>query len=328
MPSINCIFCRIISGELPGSFVYKDSQVSAFLDIHPINQGHVLIVPNEHYERLDQIPASIFSKMSLTAQEINKSLLSAGVRREGTNLFLSDGKIAGQEVPHAHLHITPRFDGDGHRMGFSNTDANRDSRGQLGVTAEKIRQALQNVNWLPERIETPRLILRALVEADAAAIFDYCRDPEVSKFTTWLPHKDLNDSKNLISYAQRNYQKHIPEPYGICLKSDPTRIVGTVGWFWVSEVHKNIEIAYALSRTLWGQGLVVEACQAILNQAMRSHDINRISSRCISENVSSAKVMEKLGMKYEGTQRQVMFVKEKFIDIKLYSVLRSEWRHQ
>lgn len=178
----------------------------------------------------------------------------------------------------------------------------------------------------PEMIETTHLILRPLIDADAESVFEYCSDPEVSKFTTWSPHKTLEDSRALISYAKKNYQKNIPEPYAITLKSDPKKVIGTVGWFWVSEQHKNIEIAYALAKNLWGQGLMLEASKAVLNAALRKHNITRISSRCIAENSGSARVMEKLGMKYEGTQRQAMFVKGQFVDLKLYAVLKSEWQ--
>ncbi len=178
----------------------------------------------------------------------------------------------------------------------------------------------------PATIETDRLLLRPLTDADVESVFEYCSDPEVSKFTTWSPHKTLEDSRALISYAKKNYQRNIPEPYAITLKSEPKKVVGTVGWFWVSEPHKNIEVAYALAKNLWGQGLMLEASKAVLNAAMKNHDINRISSRCIAENSGSARVMEKLGMKYEGTQRQVMFVKGKFVDLKLYAVLKSEWQ--
>lgn len=177
----------------------------------------------------------------------------------------------------------------------------------------------------PETIETERLVLRPLTDEDAESVFEYCSDPEVSKFTTWMSHKTLEDSKALIAYAKQNYQRSIPEPYAMTLKGQPRTVVGTVGWFWVSQSHKNIEIAYALSRSLWGQGLAYEASNAVIKSALKDHDIHRISSRCIAENVASARVMEKLGMKAEGTQRQAMFVKGRYVDIKTYAVLRSEF---
>jgi histidine triad (HIT) family protein len=120
--SAECVFCKIISSELPASFVYRDKEISAFLDIHPINRGHVLIVPNEHQQFFENIPPQVFSKMALLAQDIQKSYGFAGVKSEGSNVFLSNGIVAGQEVPHAHLHVAPRFPGDGHRMGFSGSD--------------------------------------------------------------------------------------------------------------------------------------------------------------------------------------------------------------
>ncbi len=178
----------------------------------------------------------------------------------------------------------------------------------------------------PQVIETPRMILRPLVDSDVESVFEYCSDPEVSKFTTWSPHRTLDDSQLLISYAKKNYQRNIPEPYAITLKSNPQKVIGTIGWFWVSELHKNIEIAYALAKDLWGQGLIFEASKAVLDLAIKNHDIHRISSRCIAENSGSARVLEKLGMTYEGTQRQVMYIKGQFVDLKLYAILRSEWK--
>jgi ribosomal-protein-alanine N-acetyltransferase len=177
----------------------------------------------------------------------------------------------------------------------------------------------------PPVIETERLIIRPLTDADVESVFEYCSNPEVAKFSTWSAHKNLDDSRFLISFAKKNYLRNIPEPYAITLKTNPQKVVGTVGWFWASEMNRHIEVAYALAENLWGQGLMVEAGQAVVNTAIKEHDINRISARCMVENNGSVRVMEKLGMKYEGTQRQAMFVKGGFVDLKIYAVSRSEW---
>jgi|JI10StandDraft_1071094.scaffolds.fasta_scaffold328306_1 ribosomal-protein-alanine N-acetyltransferase len=178
---------------------------------------------------------------------------------------------------------------------------------------------------IPAAIETERLILRPLIEADAPSILEYCSDPEVSKFTTWMPHKTLEDSMWLIRYAQTNYKKNMPEPFGVTLKSNPGKVIGTVGWFGYTEKHKAIELAYALSPQYWGQGYVVEAVRGLVNRTLKTHDVHRISARCMPENSASSRVMEKLGMQYEGTLRHVMHVKERFRDLKVYSILRDEW---
>ncbi len=228
--SAECVFCKIIGSELPASFVYRDKEISAFLDIHPINRGHVLIVPNEHQQFFENIPSQVFSKMALLAQDIQKSYNSAGVKCEGSNVFLSNGNVAGQEVPHAHLHVAPRFAGDGHRMGFSGSDPEAATRDELSQVAKSIYEVLNRTTWTPPTLETRNLLLRPIDQNDVEAIFEYCGDPEVSKFTTWQTHRTKQDSMALVDYAEGNYKKGLSEPYGIVLKNQPTKVIGTVGW--------------------------------------------------------------------------------------------------
>jgi len=326
--SADCVFCKIIRSELPASFVYRDKEISAFLDIHPINRGHVLIVPNEHHHFFENVPSQVFSKMALLAQDIQKAYDPAGVKSEGSNLFLSNGTVAGQEVPHAHLHLTPRFTGDGYRMGFSGSDPDASARDQLNQVSSSISEVLNRTIWTPPILETSRLLLRPLDENDVDAIFEYCGDPEVSKLTTWQAHKSKQDSMALVEYAQGNYKKGLSEPYRIVLKNQSTKVIGTVGWFWNTKPHKSIEIAYALARPFWGKGLIVEASKVLINEALNKNDIHRISSRCISENKASQRVVEKLGMRLEGTLRQSMFVKNRFVDITHLSMTRQDWEYR
>ncbi|ATH07410.1 HIT family protein [Halobacteriovorax marinus] len=138
----DCIFCKILKGESPASFVYRNDKVSAFMDLNPINKGHVLVIPNEHHKRFAGVDNDTVGEMFKVAQKILKSIESSSIACEGANLFVSDGEVAGQEPPHTHLHITPRFKGDGYRMGFSGTDADESSREKLDETAEIIKSAL------------------------------------------------------------------------------------------------------------------------------------------------------------------------------------------
>lgn len=134
----DCVFCKIIRRELPASFVYEDETCVGFLDIHPINEGHVLIVPKQHRERLTQLEPKTAGHLFEVGQKVLKAIEQSGIRCEGANLFLSDGAAAGQEVMHSHLHITPRFRGDGQRAGFSHADPDQYSRKRLDEIAEKI----------------------------------------------------------------------------------------------------------------------------------------------------------------------------------------------
>ncbi len=141
--SEDCVFCRILCGELPASFVYRDESVAAFMDINPINPGHLLIVPLHHSKSLTGVPPLSAGRLFQVAQ----SLLGAferqsEVRYQGANVFLSEGEVAGQEVFHAHLHIAPRFRGDGHRMGFAGVDPDAGSRANLDRVALALRAAL------------------------------------------------------------------------------------------------------------------------------------------------------------------------------------------
>ena len=150
--------------------MHRDELVSAFLDIHPINRGHVLIVPNQHYARFNQVPGSVAAKMFEVAQKIHQALPRANVKMEGANFFLSDGEVAGQEVPHSHLHIAPRFTGDGHRMGFSNTAPDAAARENLDSLAKELRSSLSKSNY--EIRELTAEEFRPLFQEYAPRIFD------------------------------------------------------------------------------------------------------------------------------------------------------------
>lgn len=321
----SCIFCEILAGNLEGSFVFRDLEVCAFMDINPINQGHVLILPIQHHERVSQVPEPILGKMLSLAKDIQAQLGKANINCEASNFFISDGEQAGQEVPHAHLHLVPRSSSDQVRIQIRSQANIPNDRASLNLLAAKLAKSLTESSWLPPVLETKRLILRPMTEADTQGIFDYCSDPEVAKYVTWEAHKTLKDSENFVKYAQQNYRKKRYEPYAIAFKEKPEQIIGTVGFFWVSERSKSIEIAYALARPHWGKGYMAEASHRVLTHAIKEVGVQRIQSRCLVENIGSARVMEKLGMKYEGTTRSAMFLKNRFIDLKNYAVLAEEF---
>ena len=107
------VFEEILAGKLPAEFVYRDELVSAFLDIQPINEGHVLVVPNEKASCLSELKAQTGERMFRVAQKISNAILLSSLKSDGINLFLADGKAAGQTVFHIHLHVFPRYEDDG-----------------------------------------------------------------------------------------------------------------------------------------------------------------------------------------------------------------------
>jgi len=138
-----CKFCGIVSGEREGTLVYRDDRVSVFLDIQPVNPGHLLVVPNEHASYLSDLNPETGAQLFRVAQRMAACLRKSALTCEGVNLFLADGEAALQDVFHVHLHVIPRFKGDGFGLTFADTYYTRPSRVELESAAEKIRKAIE-----------------------------------------------------------------------------------------------------------------------------------------------------------------------------------------
>ncbi|MGK7874228.1 MAG: HIT family protein [Xenococcaceae cyanobacterium] len=139
------IFSKIIKGEAPASFVYRDEKVSAFMDIQPINPGHVLVIPNKEVAFLADLDEDTGTHLFRIGHRIAKALRNSGLKCEGVNMFLSDGEVAMQDVFHVHLHVFPRFKGDGFGLQFGNNYLNLPKRSALDRTADAIISALEKV---------------------------------------------------------------------------------------------------------------------------------------------------------------------------------------
>lgn len=175
-------------------------------------------------------------------------------------------------------------------------------------------------------LETERLILRKLRLEDAKDLFEYASDKEVTKYVTWEPHKSIEDSVNLIKFTHERYEKREGIIWGIVCKENK-KVIGTCDISPVTK-HFRAEIAYALSRDYWGKGIMTEAVKEAIKFGFEKMNLNRIQAMCIPENIGSYRVMEKVGMKYEGLIREYMYIKGKFQDLKLYSILRREYFEQ
>ena len=136
----DCVFCQIVTGDAEATFVYEDEIVVAFLDIGPVTPGHLIVVPRAHLPALADLDEPTGARMFNVAQRMAKALRASGLRCEGINLFYADGEVAFQEVFHAHLHVFPRYAGDGYSI-----DAdwdNRPTRAALERVGGEVREAL------------------------------------------------------------------------------------------------------------------------------------------------------------------------------------------
>jgi histidine triad (HIT) family protein len=140
-----CTFCRILAGELPASFAYRDERCAAFLDIRPVNPGHLLVVPVRHAAYLADIDAETAAELMRVGHAAAAALRASGVRCEGVNLFLADGEAAMQEIFHVHLHVFPRYRGDGFGLKFNpEYYTHRPSRTELDRIASSIAPSMSS----------------------------------------------------------------------------------------------------------------------------------------------------------------------------------------
>jgi histidine triad (HIT) family protein len=135
-----CVFCRIVEGKEQASFVAQGADVLAFLDLHPITEGHTLIVPRKHAASIGEVDEVAAVAMWSLARRVAAALRTSGLRCEAINLFLADGAAAGQEVFHAHLHVVPRWQGDGFRIEFPPHYGAAASRKDLDELAGRLRK--------------------------------------------------------------------------------------------------------------------------------------------------------------------------------------------
>ncbi len=139
--SSDCIFCQIVAGDIPSRTIYEDDSVFAFLDVNPLAPGHTLVIPKNHHETLSDLPDDTAAELFAVLHELTPAVESA-VNADASNVAFNNGEAAGQEVPHVHGHVIPRFDGDGgnpiHAIAGSTPDLSDD---ELDDIADDIRDA-------------------------------------------------------------------------------------------------------------------------------------------------------------------------------------------
>lgn len=135
----NCIFCKIIKGEISSEKIYEDENVFAFLDINPVNIGHTLLIPKKHSQNIFDTETTTLEKITPALKKLSLSIKNA-VKADGINIISNNGGAAGQLVFHLHLHIIPRFTNDG----FKHWHGKNYSKEEMTETAEKIKSNLKN----------------------------------------------------------------------------------------------------------------------------------------------------------------------------------------
>lgn len=133
----DCIFCKIAEKSLPSTSLYEDAYVYAFLDIHPINPGHTLVISKIHSATFLETTPEVIAHLFPCVQRIARAV-KQGMRAQGVNVTINNDPAAGQVVGHFHVHIIPRFEGDG----LSLWTGKAYGEGEIAHVAEKIKLAL------------------------------------------------------------------------------------------------------------------------------------------------------------------------------------------
>jgi len=174
-------------------------------------------------------------------------------------------------------------------------------------------------------LETDRLILRPLQMRDAQDLYAYAQDPQVARHVLWDAHESIWESRQFLRGAIRQYRKGQPGSFAITLK-DSGRMIGTIGFMWINLDYRSGEVGYSLSRAYWNQGIMTEALRAVLAFGFDTLQLNRIEAQHETDNPASGRVMLHAGMQYEGTLRQRLKNKGRYVDVALYAILRADPR--
>lgn len=133
----NCIFCKIASGDSPAGKVYEDENTVAFLDIRPVNEGHTLVIPKEHFSRFEETPDDVLANLIKVSKKIGLALEEA-LDADGFNVIINNKPSAGEIISHTHIHVIPRFDTDG----LANWQGSSYKDGEAQRVAEQIRKQI------------------------------------------------------------------------------------------------------------------------------------------------------------------------------------------
>jgi histidine triad (HIT) family protein len=136
-PAADCVFCKILGGQIPSTRVYEDERTVCFMDINPLNEGHCLVITRTHAATLFDAAEADLQAAIVTARRVARALRAA-LAPDGLNLLQANGAAAFQSVPHFHLHLIPRWKGDGKGFDWKLVPGDRE---RIQATAEKIRAA-------------------------------------------------------------------------------------------------------------------------------------------------------------------------------------------
>lgn len=178
------------------------------------------------------------------------------------------------------------------------------------------------INDIPV-LETERLILRKFENKDIEDLYDYCKDPEVTKFV-FETYENVETAQDRIDFLQAKYAEEKMLCWAIELKHNH-KVIGSIDYFNIRSVDKSGEIGYVLNREYWNKGYMTESVKRVIQYGFEELGLVRICAICVVPNVASESVMKKAGMIFEGVSRKASYIKGKYYDTKLYSIIDDDY---
>ena len=174
-------------------------------------------------------------------------------------------------------------------------------------------------------LETERLMLRPMRVSDAPAMFEYAQSPDVTRYLLWRPQPNIEHTRSYLEYLAGRYRVGMHYEWAVILKEED-RMIGTCGFCAVDCPNNKGEIGYVLNPKYRGKGIMPEAVRRVLRFGFDMMGLHRIEARYMIGNDASRRVMEKVGMQFEGIHREAMLVKGAYRDIGMCAILSSAYR--
>lgn len=177
---------------------------------------------------------------------------------------------------------------------------------------------------IPE-LRTDRLVLRRMTVADCYDMYEYASDPAVTRYLTWSPHPDVEYTKDYLRYIANHYKLGDFYDWAVILE-DEKKMIGTCGFTQFHFHHNAAEVGYVINPDYRGRGIADEAVRAVMKFGFETLGLHRIEAKYIMGNEASRRVMEKVGMTFEGVRRGEMLIKGDYRDIGVCAILRDDAR--
>ncbi|MBL8164770.1 MAG: GNAT family N-acetyltransferase [Anaerolineae bacterium] len=174
-------------------------------------------------------------------------------------------------------------------------------------------------------LETPRLLLRELLPSDAEAIFRIRGDHQVTQYNTGRPYESVEQASDLLDAISAAYDDKAEVRWGITLKQSDGQVIGMCGYNYWQRVDQRASVGYDLARAAWGQGIMTEALRAVVWFGFERMELHRVEADAEARNTASLRVLEKVGFRREGVQRDYFYAGGAFHDLVLFGLLRHEF---